>query len=239
MAIEQIYIQSNTSIIQDEVLSHRLGLIPINADPNLFEDLAAGDDATDLNTLVFKLDVECTNASAEASGAGPHTAGSTPTETVYSRQLVWEPQGNQAQRFPDGIAPVHGDIIIALLRPGQNIQLEAHCVKGIGRDHTKFSPVATASYRILPDIRFLKRVTGERATELKSMCPLNVFDIEDIRGKPTAVAARPRDCTMCRECIRTGDWNEYVELRRTADHFIFKVESVGAIPPQEIVREVS
>ena len=36
MAIETVYIQNNTSIIADEVLSHRLGLIPIKADPTLF-----------------------------------------------------------------------------------------------------------------------------------------------------------------------------------------------------------
>ena len=33
---------------------------------------------------------------------------------------------------------------------GQRIEFEAHCRKGLGKDHTKFSPVATASYRLLP-----------------------------------------------------------------------------------------
>ncbi|RYR74608.1 hypothetical protein Ahy_A02g009335 [Arachis hypogaea] len=37
MAIERVYIANNTSLIQDEVLSRRLGLIPISADPRLFE----------------------------------------------------------------------------------------------------------------------------------------------------------------------------------------------------------
>lgn len=37
MAIEKVYIYNNTSIIQDEVLAHRLGLIPLKADPRLFE----------------------------------------------------------------------------------------------------------------------------------------------------------------------------------------------------------
>lgn len=37
MAIERVYITNNTSVVQDEVLSHRLGLIPIRADPRLFE----------------------------------------------------------------------------------------------------------------------------------------------------------------------------------------------------------
>jgi len=37
MAIERVYIANNTSLVQDEVLAHRLGLIPIAADPELFE----------------------------------------------------------------------------------------------------------------------------------------------------------------------------------------------------------
>jgi DNA-directed RNA polymerases I and III subunit RPAC1 len=36
MAIETVYIFQNTSVIQDEVLAHRLGLIPIKADPGKF-----------------------------------------------------------------------------------------------------------------------------------------------------------------------------------------------------------
>lgn len=37
MAIERVYVSENTSVIQDEVLSHRLGLIPLKADPREFE----------------------------------------------------------------------------------------------------------------------------------------------------------------------------------------------------------
>jgi len=36
MAIENVYVFQNTSVIQDEVLAHRLGLIPIKADPGKF-----------------------------------------------------------------------------------------------------------------------------------------------------------------------------------------------------------
>ena len=39
MAIEKVFINNNTSIIQDEVLAHRLGLIPIKADPRKFNML--------------------------------------------------------------------------------------------------------------------------------------------------------------------------------------------------------
>jgi DNA-directed RNA polymerase I and III subunit RPAC1 len=36
MAIEHVYIWNNSSIIQDEVLAHRLGLIPLKVDPRAF-----------------------------------------------------------------------------------------------------------------------------------------------------------------------------------------------------------
>jgi DNA-directed RNA polymerase I and III subunit RPAC1 len=37
IAIEHVFIINNTSIIQDEVLSHRLGLIPLAVDPALLD----------------------------------------------------------------------------------------------------------------------------------------------------------------------------------------------------------
>ena len=38
MAIEKVNMWQNTSIIPDENLAHRMGLIPIKADPRLFEN---------------------------------------------------------------------------------------------------------------------------------------------------------------------------------------------------------
>ena len=37
MAIDRVYIYNNTSVIQDEVLAHRIGLIPLKANPELFK----------------------------------------------------------------------------------------------------------------------------------------------------------------------------------------------------------
>jgi DNA-directed RNA polymerase alpha subunit len=37
MAIDRVYIYNNTSVIQDEVLAHRIGLIPLKANPDLFK----------------------------------------------------------------------------------------------------------------------------------------------------------------------------------------------------------
>ncbi|KAI2542468.1 POLR1C isoform 5 [Pan troglodytes] len=134
MAVEKVLVYNNTSIVQDEILAHRLGLIPIHADPRLFEYRNQGDEeGTEIDTLQFRLQVRCTR--------NPHAAkdSSDPNELyvnhkVYTRHMTWIPLGNQADLFPEGtIRPVHDDILIAQLRPGQEIDLLMHCVKGIGK----------------------------------------------------------------------------------------------------------
>lgn len=41
-------------------------------------------------------------------------------------------------------------------------------------------------------------------------------------GRKRATVARPRACTLCRECIREDGWEKYVALRRVKEHFICK-----------------
>lgn len=234
MAIEHVYIWNNSSIIQDEVLAHRLGLVPLNVDPREFQAFPDNEEAeaTDENTIVFKLDVTC-----KYDPEHPNEPTKALHSTIYSRDLEWVPQGNQEERF-GSIRPVHEDILIAKLRPGQSIALEAHCRKGVGKDHAKFSPVSTASYRLLPHVEFKQPVEGADAKKLvEEMCMMGVFDIEDMGGVPTAVVKDARACTMCRNCIREPAWDARLALGRKNDHFIFSVESVGMIKPEELLPE--
>jgi len=262
MAIERVYIEENTGVMHDEVLAHRLGLIPIRADPRDFEELHDPEDATDVNTIVFGLEIHAPentliHESFPTTARGDITiedeltlrapGGARHATHVLSEHLKWMPQGDQETFLDYTVKPVHDDILITKLRPGQSVALEAHGQKGIGKDHTKFSPVATASYRILPKIDIVKPIEGPRAHALKVRCPMNVFDIEDLGGISTAVAKRPRDCTMCRECIRViddddappfgEDMHNFIKLKRKADHFLFKVETAGQLAPLRILHD--
>ena len=243
MAIEKVFILNNTSMIQDEVLAQRLGLIPIRADPRRFNTRLIDDDADADNVISFRLQVKCTHkprgeGGGSSSGGGGSGSAGVVGESCTSGDLDWIPQGDQEERFgEDPIRPVHDDILIARLRPGQEIELEAWCEKGLGKTHAKWSPVCTASYRLLPEVRLKEPITGDDADTLAAMCPTGVFDIEDMNGVPTAKTARPRNCTMCRECVRHPGWEERVELARVKDHFIFSIESTGALQPEVLFQE--
>jgi len=181
MAIEHIYMQNNTSIMQDEVLSHRLGLIPIKVDPSDWEFRENPLLSTDRDTITFSLHVKCTRIKDAPDDATPENKYLN--HSVYSKDLIWVPAGGQREKY-DNIRPVHDDILICKLRPGQEIEFQAHCVKGVGRTHAKWQVVETASYRLLPEVNIKTPITGKDAEKLVETCPMSVFDIEDIGNFP-------------------------------------------------------
>jgi len=188
---------------------------------------------------------EADAAAMEASAAYHATRSATEvpnrpyTKHVYSGDLEWMPQGNQQQRFPNGIRPVHEDILLLKLRPGQQVELEAHARKSNGRDHAKYSPVATASYRLMPHVELLHNVYDELADELDMVEP-GVFDIvpcdEDGHTRKAKVS-NPYACTMSRNFMRNKKLKEAVKITRVPDHFIFSIESVGMLPAATILAE--
>ncbi len=177
--------------------------------------------------MKFKLHVRCDEAA----------------KTVYSRDLVWDPADEQEKLAFEGKkapAPLHDDIILARLAKGQELLLECTAQKGMGKEHAKWSPVGTAWYRLLPHITLKEEIYDEEAERLKSCCPKDVFDIEDLSSQmkastgrsKRAVVKNPRDCTTCRECIE--HFPQKVNLQKVKDHFIFRVESIGQIPPEDL-----
>ena len=224
MAIEKVFIYNNTSIIQDEVLSHRLGLIPLKADPRLFkmkppaeeeakteEEMVKEAEGTPEDTIIYEFKVRCRKYM---------------DTNVLSKAIkpIARPGQNES-----GL--VHDDILVAKLRPGHEIDIKLYAVKGYGRDHAKFSPVATAFYRLLPEIKLLKPVSGEAALRLQSCFSPDVIGIK----KDKAYVKDARNDACSRNVFRHDDLKDCVEMTKVRDHFIFSIESVGAVPPEELV----
>ena len=227
MAIETVIINQNTSIIPDEVLAHRLGLVPIMADANDFIEKLPDDEFNDKNSMKFTLNVKCYT----------DKNGKLINENIYSKDLIFEPQGEQEKKFYNpqtkkySIGLVHDDILLNKLTSGMEIELECYCVKGIGRTHAKWSPVCTAFYRLINKINIVKEINGNDAEELKQLCPKGVFIVNK---KGNAEVGNVRECTSCRECIRPKKFKDCIELGKIADHYEFHIESVGMYKPESI-----
>lgn len=169
MAIEKVYILNNTSMLQDEVLAHRLGLLPLKADPRLFDYPSTSsndnDEVSEQDTLRYELKIKCTkNPHAPKDSQEPKAiyCNSYGNDNyifllihlinmwanylcvVYSSDIQWVPLGGQKNIYPNGendFGMLEKDILICKMRPGQEICAYMHAVKGIGKDHAKFSPV--------------------------------------------------------------------------------------------------
>ncbi|GFO32307.1 DNA-directed RNA polymerases i and iii subunit rpac1 [Plakobranchus ocellatus] len=235
MAIESVAIWNNTSIIQDEVLAHRLGLIPIKADARLFEyKLKDAEQNTSEDTLQFRLKLKCTRNNISSDAKDPDILYKN--HRVYTKHMEWVPL--KGQEHLKGIRPVHEDILITTMRPGHELDMDLYCVKGIGKDHAKFSPVATASYRLLPEIRLLREFYGEEAELLQKSFSPGVIDlVETSDGHKMAKVANARLDTCSRNVFRHDELKDHVSLLRVRDHFIFSVESTGILPPDVLVSE--
>lgn len=242
MAIEHCFIYNNTSVIQDEVLAHRMGLIPLRADPCKFKWKPAklGPDNTSSDTtIVLKLKAHCKkfpNSDPEKSGRREDLYEDY---RVLSGHLVWEPLKGQATKFAgaNAIRPVHRKLLIAKLSNKQEIELKLHAIKGIGRDHAKFSPVATASYRLMPDIKINGKVTGEAAERLKKSFSEGVIGLEGKSNQAKVINARLD--TGSRNIFRYPDLKDKVTYDLIKDHFIFTIESTGGMLSHDILLQSS
>lgn len=233
-AIENVFIHKNTSIMHDEQLAHRLGLVPLLIDPHPFKIWKQGDHATIENTIKFRVKVEC-----RRRVNAPRDGEAHPDELYINHKIL---SGHMEYICADGQEkllnghvpkPVHDDILLCKMRPGQAIDVEMHATKNIGKEHAKWSPVCTASYRMLPEVSIPKQPDEKDAQKIKNICPADVFDLEEGVIK----AARPMNCTMCRECIREESLSQQVELTRNRNHFIFDVESTGALLASRLVQD--
>ncbi len=237
MAIEKVFIHDNTSVMHDEMIAHRLGLIPLLVDPRPFQPWKEGEAFNGRNSLRFKLKASCSLLNPRTANANAHA----PPEVLYRNSSIFSGSLTYVKEADspllDGVTPrpVHDNLLLAKLRPGQSINMECVATKGIGKEHAKWSPVGTAFYRMLPEVTIKQPdlVKGPEAHKLSELCPQKVFDIEE----GAAVVARPRDCTMCRECVRGSERAEKVKLERKRNHFLFEVESTGQMPAKSVVLE--
>jgi DNA-directed RNA polymerase subunit D len=173
MAIEDIFYYDNTSVVPDEVLAHRLGLIPLK---------------TDLVNYVLPSNCDC---EAELGCPKCRVTLNLSVKAGEEKRVVYS--GDLVPVDP-AVAPVQAYIPLAKLAPGQSVSLEAYAQLGTGRQHTKFSPVSMAIYYNVAEIK----TDPTMAAKCISDCPrglllvkkdiIKIIDIPAFNKTPSCVA---------------------------------------------------
>jgi DNA-directed RNA polymerase II subunit RPB3 len=159
VSIDLVEVIENSSVLCDEFLAHRLGLIPLDSTKaselvKPYEYTGDDDTATDVH---LELNVRCQ---------------SDQTRDVTSDDLISHDERVKPVSFggTGGGSAKSGGILIAKLRKNQQLSLKCIARKGTGKDHAKWSPVATAVFKYTPliDINhgLLNSLNGKSQTRI-------------------------------------------------------------------------
>lgn len=190
----------------DEVIAHRLGMIPVPTDLDLFvpqSECSCGGEGCPNCTIMYSL-----------NKIGPCT--------VLSGDL--EPLGNPNLKVKDEFIP------IVELTDGQAVLIYATAVMGTARAHVKWQVANGVGYKYMPGVDVdPKRAGDEDVLECADVCPKKVFAVED--GK--LVVKNPLDCSLCRSCEHHLGERGGVKITADDKNFLFKFETDGSLTAQQ------
>jgi DNA-directed RNA polymerase II subunit RPB3 len=139
MAIDLVEVETNTSVLADEFICHRLGLVPLSA--KNVEDVRSSrecdcENYCELCTVVLTLNARCTGDEIMH---------------IYSRDLVVsEARANEFVGTPVIMDPEGKGVLIAKLRKGQELKMKCVAKKGIAKEHAKWAPTAAVGFEYDP-----------------------------------------------------------------------------------------
>nr|WP_255430832.1 DNA-directed RNA polymerase subunit D [Candidatus Nitrosopumilus sp. SW] len=117
-AIDTVDIIENSSVLPDEGLAHRLGLIPLKTDLSRFNEPSKCDCQSETGCSNCKVMLVLDSGDSDV------------TRTVLSNELSSE---------DDSIKPISDKIPICELAPGQKIKVECYARLGRGTEHAKWN----------------------------------------------------------------------------------------------------
>ena len=122
-AVDTVDIIENSSVLPDEGLAHRLGLIPLKTDLSRFNEPSKCECQSETGCSNCKVMLVLDSGDSDV------------TRTVLSNELSSE---------DDSITPISDKIPIVELAPGQRIKVECYARLGRGTEHAKWNSANVA-----------------------------------------------------------------------------------------------
>ncbi|XP_061355546.1 DNA-directed RNA polymerases II, IV and V subunit 3-like [Gastrolobium bilobum] len=234
IAIDLVEIEVNSSVLNDEFIAHRLGLIPLTSARAMSMrfsrdcDACDGDGQCEFCSVEFHLRAKCmTDQTLDVTSKDLVSSDHTVVPVDFSDSSGLESSDNRG-------------VIIVKLRRGQELKLRAIARKGIGKDHAKWSPAATVTFMYEPEIHInedlMESLTLEEKKEWIDSSPTQVFQIDPVTQQVTVL--EPEAYSYDDEVIKKAEAMGkpgLVEVTARQDSFIFTVESTGAVKASQLV----
>jgi DNA-directed RNA polymerase subunit D len=195
----------SVSPLFDEIVSHRLSLIPI---------------PTDLDTLTFRAKCTC-NGEGCPNCTIMYSLNKKGPCMVYSGDL--EPIGDTKLRIKDDLIP------IVKLSDDQALLVYATAELGTGKQHAKWQAAIGAGYRYFAKIE-LDHAKCDLGGSCVRVCPKGVLAKEDKK----IVVKHPEKCNLCGGCMEVCDAG-VIKVVPIPTKLLFRFETDGSIPAKEVL----
>lgn len=232
LAIDLVRFESNDSVLHDEFIAHRLGLIPLyTKEMDEYVDMrdCTCDGTCPKCQVTFSLDVECRDQQV----------------TVTSNDLLCMDKAVVVGgRPPSDESEKEAPISIVRLRRPQRLKLTALARKGIGMEHAKWNPCSCAVFQCEPIIHIdrvkMNSLSEKSKRQFVDSCPTRVYTLDE-RTKEVKIE-NLLQCTYCNECVNEAKLimtaeeksGKLVSVRPNERVFYFTVESIGSMAPETI-----
>jgi len=186
----------------DEILSHRLGMVPIPTDLDFFntrEDCECEGEGCPKCSIMYVLNKK-----------GPCT--------VYSGDM--EPVGDSSLKIKEDLIP------LVKLSEGQSPLIYATAILGTGREHAKWQVCHGVGYKYYPIIKINAKKCDKSGACVR-ICPRDVF----VEGDKKIEIADVEACTLCMSCIQECD-NDAITVEGDNTKFILTFETDGSVSAQ-------
>lgn len=207
MAIEDVEFRKNFSVLYDEIIAHRLGLLVLR---------------TDLKS--YNLPEMC-----KCKGAGCQSCQLKLTLKAVAKKDRYV-YASELKSSDQRVKPVYPNTLIVKLLKGQRLELEATAVLGKGKQHVKWSP-GLIYYKYKPVIEIIKNPKNPKS--VAKICPQNVFEV---KNKSLEINKENLlNCHLCEACVKES--KGAVKLKESPQDFVFYVESWGQLKPKQIIKQ--
>lgn len=227
LAIDFVEVYRNSTVLADEYIAHRIGLIPLRS--------------KDVSRYNYTRECECMGECEKCAVTFQLHVRNTQDNilNVTSGDLV-----GQVQSLGIDVSPCDKDILIVKIAKNQELKLKGVARKSIGREHAKWIPTCTATFQWEPDIVIDEVIMNnprlmpkKKKIRFVNSCPCKVYFYNELTdGVEIEEATR---CTYCRECLIFADTflnlPDIVSIKPKFQRYIFSVESTGALRPEQIV----
>ncbi len=207
MAIDEVEFRKNGSVLYDEMIAHRLGLMPL---------------VTDTKSYVVKEECKCEGAGCARCTLTLTLKAKGPC-TVYASEIK--------SKDPK-VKPAFPEMPIVTLLKNQEIELEATAVLARGSLHARHAP-GLCWYTYHPIVS----VDAKKCADAQAAANACVHDILEAKGGKLVVNEKNLLMYSAADDYLQNISTGAVTITDSEDDFVFHIEPFGQLKPAEIVAQ--